>query len=103
MLPEDDLPIASALVAFCNSLGPTIAIAIGQSIFTTEVAQQLARVSGIDMKAVVMGGAAGPGVVAPGLSLMLVRQAFRAALAKVFVLSITSGGAAFVCSLAIEP
>lgn len=100
-LPQDDLPIASALVAFCTSLGPTIGIAIGQSIFTTEVAQQLARVSGIDMKAVVMRGAAGLGVVDPGAPLMLVRQAFGAALAKAFVLSIASGGAAFGCSLAV--
>lgn len=102
VLSKDDLPTASALVAFCNSLGPTFAIAIGQSIFTTEVEQQLAQVSGIDMKAVMMGGAAGLGVVAPGPLLVLVRQAFRAALSKVFVLSIASGGAAFCCSLAME-
>ncbi|MCJ1466282.1 hypothetical protein MMC07_004901 [Pseudocyphellaria aurata] len=71
VLAEDDLPVASALVAFCNSLGPTLAI-----------------VSGIDGKAVVNEGATDLSALVPGPVLGVVIQAFNLALTRAFALAI---------------
>lgn len=102
VLADDDLAIASALVAFCNSLGPTLAIGIGQSIFTSEFLRQLAQIPGIDGRAVMNAGAANLGVEVPGPLLEVVREAFDYALTKAFVVAIASAGAALCCSLAME-
>lgn len=102
VLDEDDLPIASALVAFCNSLGPTLAIGIGQSVFTTEFLRQVTEVSGIDAIGLVNGGATDLSAVVPAPLLGAVIQAFNFALTRAFALAIASAAAAWCCSLAME-
>lgn len=99
---EDDLPTVSALVAFCNSLGPTLAIAIGQSIFTNKFVQHVAQVPGLDTKAVINGAATNLSSVVPSPLLGVVIRAFEFALTRAFVLAIASAGAALCCSLAME-
>ncbi|KAI4133861.1 MAG: hypothetical protein LQ347_002009 [Umbilicaria vellea] len=102
VLAKDDLATASALVAFCNSLGPTLAIGIGQSIFTSEFVQQVTRIPGIDVTGVIDGGATNLSALVPARSLEVVRQAFNYALARAFALSIASAGAALGCSMCME-
>ena len=102
VLAKDDLATASALVAFCNSLGPTLAIGIGQSIFTNKLTGKIAQLPGIDVAAVVNGGAYGLSAIVSGSQLPAVRQAFNFALTRAFALSIASAGAALCCSLAME-
>ena len=102
VLAKDDLATASALVAFCNSLGPTLAIGIGQSIFTNKLAGKIAQLPGIDVAAVVNGGAYDLSAIVSSSQLPAVRQAFNFALTKAFALSIASAGAALCCSLAME-
>ena len=99
---EDDLPAVSALVAFCNSLGPALAIAIGQSIFTNEFVQHVAQAPGIDIKAVIDGAVTDLSSVAPSPLVAVVIQAFEFALARAFTLAVASAGIAFCCSLAME-
>ena len=99
---NDDLATASALVAFCNSLGPTLAICVGQSIFTNKFMQKVALIPEIDASTVVNGGAYNLGALVPTKLLEPVRQAFEYALTRAFVLSIGSSGAAFFSSLAME-
>ena len=102
VLEKDDLATASALVAFCNSLGPTLAIGIGQSIFTNKFLQQVSLVPGIDPETLVNEGAYNLSAVVPPPLLGPVRQAFDYALTRVFSLSIASAAAAFCSSLAME-
>lgn len=102
VLADDDLAVASALVAFCNSLGPTLGIGIGQSIFTSELVRQLARVPGLDVGAVIKAGATDLSAVVPGPLLGVVREAFDYALTRAFALAIASAGVALCCSLAME-
>lgn len=101
-LADEDLAIASALVAFCNSLGPTLAIAIGQSIFTSEVRRQLALIPGVDVGAAMNAGAADLAAAVPGPPLRLARQAFDYALTRAFAVAIAGAGAALCSSLAME-
>lgn len=102
VLDKDDLATASALVAFCNSLGPTLAIGIGQVILTNKFVQQVSLIPGIDPLAILNSGAYNLETVVPLPLLGQVRQAFDYALTRAFILSIGSAATAFCCSLAME-
>ena len=102
VLHPDDLATASALVAFCNSLGPTLAIAIGQSIFTNIFEGQVSALSGLDVTKVINLGAVNLSAVVPQDHLGVVRDAFHLALTRAFTVSIVSGGLALCCSFAME-
>ena len=102
VLHKDDLPTASALVAFSNSLGPTLAIGIGQSVFTNELVRQLTPLKGIDVTTIINEGATDLSLVVSRQFFPIVREAFNYALTRAFILSIASAGAAFGCSLGME-
>lgn len=102
VLAKDDLPVASALVAFCNSLGPTLAVGIGQPILTNKVAQQLTTVPGINVTAVMDEGAFNLNTLMTRPFISVVRSAFHDALKGTFALAVASAGMAFCCSLAME-
>jgi MFS family permease len=102
VLPPDDLATASALVAFCNSLGPTLAIGIGQSIFTNELVQRLGSVPGIDVQLIVNAGAGNLAAVVPAHLLESVRVSFDFAVTRALALAIPSAGLALCSSLAME-
>ncbi|MCJ1359143.1 MAG: hypothetical protein MMC33_009143 [Icmadophila ericetorum] len=102
VLESDDLAVASALVAFCNSLGPTLAIGIGQSIFTSLFIRLVGSVPGINVTQVISVGAADLSAIVPTPLLGFVRQAFDYALARTFILSIACAIMAFISSLAME-
>lgn len=90
--------MGSALVSFCNNLGPILGTNIGQAIFSNLLRRRLDQVPGVDAAAVIM---AGPTNLAAGTS-STVREAFNYALTRTFVSAAASGGLAFACSTAIE-
>lgn len=47
VLPERDVPIAMSTLLFVESLGPAVAIAIAQVIFTNELVRNLAGIAGL--------------------------------------------------------
>ncbi|KAL8676330.1 MAG: hypothetical protein Q9186_007150 [Xanthomendoza sp. 1 TL-2023] len=102
VVPSDDLATASALVALCNSLGPTLAIGLGQSILTNVVTKRLSRIVGLDLKLVVNQGATNLDKVVSPDHLPIVNSAFNDALTRVFVLSIASAALALISSLWME-
>lgn len=102
VLEKDDIATASALVAFCNSLGPTLAIGVGQVILTNTFVQQVSLIPGIEPLTIINSGAYDLKSVVPSHLLAPVRQAFDYALTRTFILSIASGAAAFCSSLAME-
>lgn len=102
VLPKDDLATASALVAFCNSLGPTLAIGIGQSIFTNRLTRHIEELPGIDVMAVVNRGAYDLDSMVSAQQLPVVREAFNYALTRTFAISIASAGVALCCVVPME-
>ena len=102
VLHPDDLATASALVAFCNSLGPTLAIAVGQSVFSNVFKDRLGGLSGINVEGVIAQGAVNLSVVVPPQLLGTVREDFNFALTRAFSVSIASGGLALCCSFAMQ-
>lgn len=102
VLSPDDLATASALVALCNSLGPTLAIGIGQSILTNELTRRLSQVAVLNVELVANQGVTKMSDVVPKEYLGFARAAFNQALTRVFVLSIASAVVAFICSSCME-
>ncbi|MCJ1404090.1 hypothetical protein MMC11_007315 [Xylographa trunciseda] len=102
ILPRDQMIMGSALVSFCNSLGPILGITIGQAIFANSFVKQLQQVPGIDAAAVVRAGPTNLGAAVSLSVLPMVREAFNYALTRAFILAVVAGGLAFLCSLAME-
>lgn len=102
VLERDDFAVASALVAFCNALGPTLAIGLGQSVFMNEFSRLIEGVQGIVDVGAVVNMPADMGRDVPAALIGVVREAFNFALTRAFALSIASAGVAFGCSLGME-
>lgn len=96
-LPHHQMSMGSAIVSFCNSLGPILGTNIGQAIFSNVFVKKLEHVPNLDAKAIII---AGPTTVASTST--LVKEAFNHALSMTFIMAIASGALAFGCSLAIE-
>ena len=102
MLPADDLATASALVAFCSSLGPTLAIGLEQCIFTNEFKRQIARMSSSVVTEIMRNGAYDLSAIIAAPLQGEVKVAFNFALTRAFALSIPCAGAALCCTLVMD-
>jgi MFS family permease len=98
-LPKEHMTMGSALVSFCNSLGPILGTNIGQAIFSNLFIRRLDRVPGVDAAAVIRQG---PTKLAAAGTSSVVREAFNYALTRTFILAVVSGCLAFACSMAME-
>ncbi|KAF4628670.1 hypothetical protein G7Y89_g9486 [Cudoniella acicularis] len=102
-VPPTELATASALVAFCNSLGPVLAITIGQAIFTNEFAQQLAQIPGVDVNAIVTSSnILNLEKIVPPQLFHGVIDAMSLALTRTLSLAIPSAAAAFLCCFGLK-
>ena len=99
ILPKEQMIMGSALVSFCNSLGPILGTNIGQAVFANTFLRRLKGVPGVDARAVLRAGLTAPQAAD---ALPVVRQAFNEALTRAFILAVVSGGLAFCCSLGME-
>ena len=105
ILPREHMAMGSALVSFCNSLGPILGTNIGQAIFSNVLMRRLDRVLGVDAAAVIKAGPMADlasTAAASGSNSSAVREAFNHALTRAFVLAVVSGVLAFACSMAME-
>jgi hypothetical protein len=104
VLPDADMPVACAWVVFFRVLGAAVGVAVAENIFANTLIEQLRRIAGLDLQAVLDAGAANTELVAlvPEGLLAAVREAYAAGVRKAFVLPIAAAGVAFVCSLGME-
>lgn len=103
VLPPEDLPTAMALVAFSNSLGATLALGVGQSLFTQILSQQLReRLPAVDVQSILYAGGANASRLVPATELPSLRLSFNVAVSQTFILAIASGGLAFCTSVAMD-
>lgn len=99
MLPQTQMAMGSAIVSFCNSLGPILGTNVGQAIFSNVFIKRLEHVSDIDARAIILAGPTNLGSI--GTSAM-VREAFNYSLRWTFILAVAGGILAFASSLAME-
>ena len=102
ILPADDLATASALVAFCSSRGPTLAIGIEQCIFTNEFKRRTAAMSGTVVTKIMHKGATDLSAIIAAPLQGEVKRAFNFAITRAFALSIPCAGAALCCTLIMD-
>ncbi|KAI9665471.1 MAG: hypothetical protein M1831_001613 [Alyxoria varia] len=99
-MPTEIVVRASAVVSFCNSLGPVLGTNIAQAIFVNSLlgALQESATGSEDAKRIIR---AGPSAL-PSPVPVPVRHAFNTSLIRAFILPVACAGAAFCCSLAVE-
>ena len=107
ILPPGQMVMGSAIVSFCNSLGPILGTSIGQAIFASLYVRRLELLPGVDGAAVVgaavvRAGATNLAAMVPASTLPAVREAYNYALTRAFVLAIACSGSGFACSLMTE-
>lgn len=102
ILPPDQMIMGSALVSFCNSLGPALGISIGQAIFAATLVGRLRDIPGVDAADVVKAGATNLEAVLTPEVLPIAREAYNYALTRAFTLAIACSAAALLCSLCME-
>ncbi|KFY12101.1 hypothetical protein V492_04096 [Pseudogymnoascus sp. VKM F-4246] len=97
-----DIPIASALIAFCQSFGGTIGASIAHNVFQSSLVRNLEKIPGIDVDRVVTAGGAGVADAVPARLLGAARDAYNAATTSVFLVSVAAAGVCFVASTGME-
>lgn len=102
VLDAVDIPVASALIAFSQSLGGTIGAAIAQNVFHSSLVRNLKKVPGIDVDRVVAAGGAGVVDAVPAQLLDATRDAYNVATTSVFLVAVASAGVCFVASTGME-
>ena len=102
ILPQDKMIQGSAMVSFCNSLGPVLGISVAQAVFATTLAQQLQHVAGVNPAEIIHAGPTNLRATVPAELLAQVLDAFDSALTKAFCVPVFGGGLAFCSSLAME-
>ncbi|OBT95422.1 hypothetical protein VE01_05154 [Pseudogymnoascus verrucosus] len=102
VLDAADIPVAGALIAFCQSLGGTIGAAVAQNVFQSSLVGNLNKIPGIDVNRVVSAGGVGVVDVVPAPLLGGVRDAYNVAISSAFLVAVASAGVCFVASLGME-
>ncbi|OBT63767.1 hypothetical protein VE03_06923 [Pseudogymnoascus sp. 23342-1-I1] len=102
VLDATDIPVASALMAFCQSLGGTVGAAIAQNVFQSSLVRNLHKIQGVDVDRVIAAGGAGVVDAVPATLLGAARDAYNGATTSAFLVAVASAGVCFVVSLGME-
>jgi hypothetical protein len=102
ILEPTDIPVASALIAFCQSLGGTAGTAIAQNIFQSTLVKNLEKIKGIDVDSVVAAGGAGVAGAVPAPLSDSARDAYNIAITSAFLVSVAAAAVSFIASGGME-
>ncbi|KAF5011385.1 hypothetical protein FDECE_2496 [Fusarium decemcellulare] len=102
VLSKADIPLGTTMVILSQSLGGSVGLAVAQNVFQNSLHQQLKKIKGLDVPAVVAAGGVELEKIVPSKLLGFVRDAFQIAVANAFLVSVGFGGAAFLASLRVE-
>ncbi|EEU37299.1 uncharacterized protein NECHADRAFT_37173 [Fusarium vanettenii 77-13-4] len=102
VLSTADIPLGTTMVIIAQSFGGAVGLAIAQNVFQNYLSQELNKIQGIDVAAVVAAGGVELEKVVRSGSLAMVRNAFQVAIANAFLVAVGLGGVAFLVSLGME-
>ena len=88
VLPRKDVPIGASLMQFSQILGGAVFLSVGNNIFDSQLARNLAKVPGIDVGSVVDAGATELRKMVSSTKLPLVLVAYNNALRATFYLTV---------------
>ncbi|KAL2065201.1 hypothetical protein VTL71DRAFT_2870 [Oculimacula yallundae] len=102
VLPDDDMPLAFAMVVFSRCLGGAVGLSVAGNVFSAALLPKLARIHGLDVSATTKAGLSDLAAVVPSALLGAVRGAFNGAIVKSFVMPIAVASIALALSLGFE-
>lgn len=101
VVPTEDIPVGSALVAFSQLLGGALSVAIAQNVFFNSLTSNLLPL-GISAAQLQAAGASNLAKSVPAHLLPAVLQQYANALQTTFIVPIAGAAAAFLVSFGIE-
>ncbi|KAH8799180.1 major facilitator superfamily domain-containing protein [Xylogone sp. PMI_703] len=103
VLPQDDIPVGTAIIVFFQFLGGSIVLAIAENLFSSQLMKALvANVPQLDAGAIVAAGAESVRTVVSLENLQAVLEAYNTAITRTLYVGVAAGGAAFVASIGVQ-
>lgn len=104
VLPESDVPIGTAAVVACQSLGGAIFVSVGNSIFQSHFidAASHQNIPGVNIRDILTAGATAFRQTVPQNSLPALLSIYNEALRQVFYSGVALAGVAFIASFFLE-
>lgn len=103
VLPAADVPIGTAIMMFCQTLGGALFISVGQNVFTNQLIKHLATVvPDLDSSIVLRTGATELKNAVPHQFLARVLTAYNLALTDTFYVSVAAASMAIVGAAFVE-
>jgi hypothetical protein len=101
-MSRQDAPIGISLVFFAQSLGGSIFLAIGQTVFSSVVRSDLSKIAGVNADAVYNAGATNIRRMVTSEQLPAVLQAYNHAVTRTFAVGAATAAAGFAAAAVIE-
>ena len=101
-LPKEDIPTGISITFFAQQLGGAIFVAVGQTILSGLLIQQLADLPGLDPQVIVQTGATELHRVVPAQFLQAVIDAYNYACTRIFFAALALAIAQLICACCVE-
>ncbi|RFU31486.1 hypothetical protein B7463_g4855, partial [Scytalidium lignicola] len=103
VLPQDDIPIGTAIIVFFQFLGGAIFLAIAENLFSSQLMKALvSNAPSLDAQAIVAAGAESVRRVVSAGNLQAVLEAYNTAITRTLYVGVAAGGVAFIASLGVQ-
>lgn len=107
VVPPKDIPVATALIVFCQTLGASVFLAVSQAVFDSTLVSRLAAVlpngiNGTDLASLTSSGEADLASLVPASLSSAVLEAYDDAVTMPFIGAAAMGGAALLASFGME-
>ncbi|PYI30110.1 MFS toxin efflux pump [Aspergillus indologenus CBS 114.80] len=97
-----DVPSATAIVVFTQTLGGAIFVSVAQNVFQNKLRENLGHIPGLDVRQVMGAGATMLRHVVPQSTLPQALEAYNSAIMQTFYVAVAMGALALVGALPIE-
>lgn len=102
VLPDDDMPLAFAMVVFSRCLGGAVGLSVATNVFSGALLPKLEKIDGLDVSTTVAAGVSGLAGTVPDGLLRVVREAFNYGIMRSFVIPIAVAGISLVLSFGLQ-
>ncbi len=103
-LPMEEVPIGTAAVVACQSLGGAVFVSVGNTLLQNHLlaANNANQIPGVNIRVVLTAGSTAFRSLVPASALPALLEIYDEALQKVFIAAVPMAGLAFVASLFME-
>lgn len=102
VLSRADVPLGAAMMFFCQQLGGSVFLAVGQNIFSRKLVSRLSGIAGLDTETIINTGATDLRKTVPATEIDTVISAYSYALTRVFILAAALSACMILGALMVE-